>query len=137
MAEIKEMLDEVIQTELQNLNTIRSGDQDKSKAIDNIAVLYKLRIEEAKTEADAEDKRERRLMEQDAHDYDEQIKRHQIKAESIDRYMKLGIAAAELTVPLIFYGVWMRKGFKFEETGTYTSKTFMNLFNRFKPTRKS
>lgn len=28
------------------------------------------------------------------------------------------------------------KGFKFEETGTYTSTTFRGLFNRFRPTKK-
>ena len=38
--------------------------------------------------------------------------------------------------PLMFYGIWMKKGFKFEETGTYTSTTFRGLFNRFRPTRK-
>lgn len=27
----------------------------------------------------------------------------------------MGIAAAELLIPLMFYGIWMRKGFKFEE----------------------
>jgi len=53
-----------------------------------------------------------------------------------DRYFKLGIAAAELLIPLMFYGIWMRKGFKFEETGTYTSTTFRGLFNRFRPTKK-
>ena len=58
---------------------------------------------------------------------DEQVK---------DRYFRLGIAAAELLIPLMFYGIWMRKGFKFEETGTYTSTTFRGLFNRFRPTKK-
>lgn len=53
-----------------------------------------------------------------------------------DRYFKVGIAAAELLIPLMFYGIWMRKGFKFEETGTYTSTTFRGLFNRFRPTKK-
>lgn len=52
------------------------------------------------------------------------------------QYFKVGIAAAELLIPLMFYGIWMWKGFKFEETGTYTSTTFRGLFNRFRPTKK-
>ena len=36
----------------------------------------------------------------------------------------------------MFYAAWMKRGFKFEENGTYTSTTFRGLFNRFKPTKK-
>lgn len=46
------------------------------------------------------------------------------------------IAAAEIVLPLVFYAAWMRKGFKFEETGTFTSTTFRGLFGKFKPTKK-
>jgi hypothetical protein len=47
----------------------------------------------------------------------------------------LGIEIIGIGLPLIFYASWMRRGFKFEETGTYTSTTFKGLFNRFKPTK--
>lgn len=67
---------------------------------------------------------------------DEQFKSCQLNEQMKDRYFKVGIAAAELLIPLMFYGIWMRKGFKFEETGTYTSTTFRGLFNRFRPTKK-
>lgn len=50
-------------------------------------------------------------------------------------YIKLGMDAASIVLPLIFYGHWMNKGMKFEETGTFTSKTFMNFLNRMKPTK--
>lgn len=53
-----------------------------------------------------------------------------------DRIIKVIIDGAVVIVPIIFYNVWMNKGFKFEETGTYTSNTFKNLFNKFKPTGK-
>ena len=52
-----------------------------------------------------------------------------------DRIIKVIIDGATILVPIIFYNVWMNKGFKFEETGTYTSNTFKNMFNRFKPTK--
>lgn len=151
---IKELLNEEIAAEIQAISSLDSGSEEKSKAIEDLAKLYRLRIEETKSELDAEDKRSRRTLESEANVreneikksqldeqieadvQDEQYKRSQLDEQVKDRYFKLGIAAAELLIPIMFYGIWMRKGFKFEETGTYTSTTFRGLFNRFRPTKK-
>ena len=151
---IKELLNEEIAAEIQAISSLDSGSEKKSKAIEDLAKLYRLRIEETKSELDAEDKRSRRTLESEANVreneikksqldeqikadvQDEQYKRSQLDEQVKDRYFKLGIAAAELLIPIMFYGIWMRKGFKFEETGTYTSTTFRGLFNRFRPTKK-
>lgn len=148
---IKELLNEEIAAEIQAISSLDSGSEKKSKAIEDLAKLYRLRIEESKNELDAEDKRSRRTLESEAsireHEIkqsqldeqikaDEQFKSCQLNEQMKDRYFKVGIAAAELLIPLMFYGIWMRKGFKFEETGTYTSTTFRGLFNRFRPTKK-
>lgn len=155
MAEIRSLLDEVIEAELQNLTSVTFGSAEETTAIRNLAALHKLRIDEMKAQTEADEKRERRMMdseqrrtelalkerEQAVKDADrtreEAFQRQQVRDQAIDRYVKIGISAAELVLPLMFYGVWMKKGFRFEETGTYTSATFRNLFNRFKPTRKS
>ena len=151
---IKEFLNQEIAAEIQAISSLDSGSEEKSKAIEDLAKLYRLRIEETKSELDAEDKRSRRTLESEANVreneikksqldeqikadvQDEQYKRSQLDEQVKDRYFKLGIAAAELLIPIMFYGIWMRKGFKFEETGTYTSTTFRGLFNRFRPTKK-
>ena len=151
---IKELLNEEIAAEIQAISSLDSCSEEKSKAIEDLAKLYRLRIEETKSELDAEDKRSRRTLESEASVreneikksqldeqikadvQDEQYKRSQLDEQVKDRYFRLGIAAAELLIPLMFYGIWMRKGFKFEETGTYTSTTFRGLFNRFRPTKK-
>lgn len=151
---IKELLNEEIAAEILAISSLDSGSEEKSKAIEDLAKLYRLRIEETKSELDAEDKRSRRTLESEASVreneikksqldeqikadvQDEQYKRSQLDEQVKDRYFRLGIAAAELLIPLMFYGIWMRKGFKFEETGTYTSTTFRGLFNRFRPTKK-
>ena len=52
-----------------------------------------------------------------------------------DRIIKVITDATTIIVPIIFYNAWMNKGFRFEETGTYTSNTFKNLFNKFKPSK--
>ena len=119
--ETKEMLDKEIKDELQKISSMSLGDEKRSKAVDDLTKLYRLKIEEHKWDLDV---------------CEDELKHKQLDEQVKDRYFKVGIAAAEIVLPLIFYGIWMRRGFKFEETGTYTSGTFRNLFNRFKPTKK-
>lgn len=133
---IKELLNKEIAEQIRTLSTLESGSKEKSIAIDDLTQLYKLKIEEDKNERDADEKSDRRTMEDFFNARDHDIKSAQIAEQVKDRYFKLGIAAAELMIPLIFYGVWMKKGFKFEETGTYTSTTFRGLFSRFRPTKR-
>ena len=228
MAEIKSLLDGVIEQEIQNVEALSSGTDEKSKAIQNLATLHKLRIEEIKAETEAEEKRERRVMDSeqrkaelalkekqatqqetqhqaelsikerqvDSAEAERKMKDEQFKAElalkkrqadgdtaehklkekqteadskhkgaelalkerelnskdadraqeeelqkrqardqMVDRCVRTGVAVGELVLPLVFYGIWMNKGFKFEETGSFTSTTFKNLLNRFRPTK--
>ena len=133
---IRDLLNEEIGKEIQALSSLNSGSKEKSTAIDDLTNLYKLRIEESKNEWEYDEKYNRRVMEDEAGTRDEEMKRNQLSEQIKDRYFRLGIAAAELMIPLMFYGIWMKRGFKFEETGTYTSTTFRGLFNRFRPTKK-
>lgn len=154
MAEIKSMLDEVIEEEIQNLDTRSNSDPEKkSAAIRDLTQLHKLRIEEIKAQAEVEEKRERRALDSKKNDAEIALKEREATAKDadrareeraliqqaqenkIDRCIKVAVAGVELVVPLAFYGVWMRKGFKFEETGSFTSTTFKNLLNRFRPTK--
>lgn len=144
--ELITMLDEEIKSRIGDLSSLDSGSEEHTKAIDSIAKLYKLRIEDSKTAMeynkgvdDYNFKCSQMEQEQKQHqeqiEREEQARKEQLAEQRIDRYVRIGIAAAELTVPLLFYAVWMRRGFKFEETGTFTSTTFRGLFNRFKPTK--
>lgn len=133
---IRDLLSGEISREIQALSSLNAGSKEKSTAIDDLAKLYKLRIEESKNDWEYDEKYNRRVMEEEAGTRDEEMKRTQLSEQIKDRYFRLGIAAAELMIPLMFYGIWMKRGFKFEETGTYTSTTFRGLFNRFRPTKK-
>lgn len=133
---IEELLSEEIAAEIQALSGLNSGSEEKSTAIDDLTKLYKLRIEENKSIWDADEKYNRRVMEDEANARDDEVKRTQIAEQVKDRYFRVGIAAAELMIPLMFYGIWMKKGFEFEETGTITSSTFKGLISRFRPTKK-
>jgi len=146
MAEIKTLLDDVIETEIANLRTLPSGDEKRAVAIRDLVALHKLRIEEIKAQADVDEKCERREMDSEQRkaelagkdtdrNREEAFQKQQLREQKIDRYVRTGVAAAELVLPLVFYGIWMGRGFKFEESGVYASTTFKNLFNRFKPTK--
>lgn len=127
--EIIDLLGEEIKTEIRSLSALETGSKEKSTAIEDLAKLYKLKIEETKNELDFNEKYETR-------EGDKQFKKDQLKEQVKDRYFRLGVEAASIVLPLIFYASWMKKGFRFEETGIYTSTTFRGLFNRFKPTKK-
>lgn len=88
--------------------------------------------------------KEEQLSEQTReHDCEANLRERELQFEEartewqrIVEYAKLGAEIAGIVLPLMFYGRWMAKGLKFEETGTFTSTTFRNLFTRFKPTGK-
>ena len=134
--EIKELLDREIADEIRKLSSLSDGSKEKSEAIEDLTKLYRLKIDESKMEWDVDEKFSRREMEKETNAKDEEFRNIQLNEQVKDRYFRVGIAAAELIIPLIFYGIWMRKGFKFEETGAFTSTTFKGLFNRFRPTKK-
>ncbi|MFA6377343.1 MAG: hypothetical protein WCW63_01825 [Acholeplasmataceae bacterium] len=127
--EIRDLLGEEIKTEIRDLSTFEPGSKEKSIAIEDLAKLYKLRIEETKNEWDFSEK-------YDTRESDNILKKDQLEEQVKDRYFRLGMEAASIILPLMFYAAWMKRGFRFEETGTYTSTTFRGLFNRFKPTKK-
>ena len=142
MDNITKLLEEEIEEQINNLSGI-SDPKQKSMAVEDLTKLYKLRIEQAKNEAELAEKQARREMEarqikldSEAKERSENLEEFRLSEMVRDRYFRTGIAVLEIGLPLMFYGVWMRRGFKLEKDGTYTSKTFMNLFNRFKPTRK-
>ena len=127
--EIKDLLGEEIKTEIRDLSTFEPGSKEKSIAIEDLAKLYKLRIDETRNEWDFSEK-------YDTRESDNILKKDQLEEQVKDRYFRLGMEAAGIILPLMFYAAWMKRGFRFEETGTYTSTTFRGLFNRFKPTKK-
>lgn len=127
--QIKELLGGEIKGEIEKLSTLEPGSEEHSKAVENLAKLYRLKIDEAKNEWDY-------AVKYEAQESEERHRQTQKEEQAKDRYFKLSIEAAGLILPLMFYASWMRKGFKFEETGAFTSGTFRNLFNHFRPTKR-
>ena len=141
--QIRQALADEILSQLSNLSTLDPGSKEQQMAVENVTKLYRLGLEDVKTDTDCDEKLYRRDVdaqrEQDELDRqarEEQFKKDQLAEQIKDRYFKLGIEVAGIILPLMFYAAWMKRGFKFEETGIYTSTTFRGLFNRFRPTKK-
>lgn len=151
---VKEMLNEVLCKKLNQLDDFDFGSKEHSIAVDNIVKLYRLKIDDDKADNDAKNKQHEntnynlRQMEEielknKQLDLDTEIKKIQaenlaleVKTAKIDKMIKYGIEILSVILPLRFYALWMRRGFEFERTGTFTSTTFRNLFNNFKPSKK-
>lgn len=128
--EIKDLLENEIRSEIKSLSTMEPGSKTHTDAVDSLTKLYKLHIEEIEN-----DRSFMRKSEESANqDFELKLKMAQLDEDIKSRYIRAGVETAGIVLPLMFYGIWMRRGFKFEETGTFTSTTFRGLFNKFRPT---
>lgn len=141
--EIRQALADEILSQFHGLSDLEPGSKEQQAVVENITKLYKLGLEDVKADTDYDEKLYRRdadarneQNELDKQTREEEFKRNQLTEQTRDRYFRIGIEVAGIILPLMFYASWMKKGFKFEETGTYTSTTFRGLFNRFRPTKK-
>lgn len=132
----EKMLEEVIKEELSFLSDYEVDSEERTNRIDDLVKLYKLKIEETKCEREFYEREEKRIIDMEQYESDLNVKKSQLAEQIKDRQIKMCLTTAELILPLIFYAVWMEMGFKFEETGTFTSTTFRGLFNRFRTTKK-
>lgn len=127
--DIKDLLEEEIRSEFEKLKSLSPGSKEHSEAVEAMVKLYKLNIDETENN--------RAFMERSDRDVDRereyQVKLMELNEAKWNRYFRFGAEMAGVTLPLLFYGIWMKKGFKFEETGTFTSTTFRGLFSKFRP----
>ena len=124
----RKLLTEQIEATLKELDSLPQG-KDREAAVDSLCKLYRLRIDEDKNETEL-----RKV--QDDNFAKEQIAEKELRSASIDRWVGYGLQALGIVLPLSFYAVWMKRGLQFEETGSFTSKTFQGLTKFFKPTVK-
>lgn len=141
------MLDEQIKAELGGLSGLAVGSKEHTEAIEGLAKLYRLRIDDSKAameynkEIDDDDFRKKQ-MEQEKTQHQEQVEREeqsrkeQLSEQKKDRYIKIGIAAAELMVPLVFFAKIYQMGYDLEKDGTFTVQTLKNLIRFVKPTKR-
>ena len=118
---IKERIDEVY---METLDELEGSVIDAEEAKVKVALLKELheeRIAEQKLDIDALAK-EKEL----------ELKREEVKEKKKDSVLRNVIEAAGIVLPIIATSVWMAITLKFEEDGTFTTKTprFVNDQNR-------
>lgn len=104
----KELLDERIKTDIEGLSVLEPGSEQKATEVENLTKLYKLRIDEDKSERESEDTQKKSAID---------------KAKIVS---EVGLGGLNLVV--VCY--WMCKTFKFEETGSITSAAGRGVFNK-------
>ena len=124
--ENRNLLNEAIKVEFENLSYLGSGSKEKSAAIEDLQKLYKLNIEETKNVMEIDEKVRSR-------ESDERIKRLEIAEKKKERWTKFGEGTGKFLLDLGFCAVWMGLGLMFEETGSLRSPVFRNLWSAFRP----
>lgn len=135
---IKEMLEEEMAADIEALDNLSPDVEEYQKVVENIAKLHKLLMDENDLELkdDSQRRDHQRADEELQLKYEtENDRQAQCKKDRRIQYIRIGLEASGLILPLIFYGVWLRKGFEFEQNGTVTSSFFKNTINRIRPTK--
>lgn len=111
---IKSLLDEEIRSEIEEISKIEVGSEKHKVSVDALSKLLDKSIELDKLDADAQEKYERRIAEND-------LKREQIKSEKRDQIVKNVLTGVSVIggFGLTIWGTC--KSLKFEETGVVTS----------------
>lgn len=111
---IKNLLDEEIRSEIEEISKIEVGSEKHKVSVDALSKLLDKSIELDKLDADAQEKYERRIAEND-------LKREQIKSEKRDQIAKNVLTGVSVIggFGLTIWGTC--KSLKFEETGVVTS----------------
>lgn len=131
-------IDEQINRDLQQIKGLEEGSEEYKRVIEGITALRKLNLESEKLDVDfnreaakAEQEEKRLDFEREKFEAEQaqkaEIAEREAKDRKIDRYVRIGEGAASLLVPALLYGAITKTGFKFEETGIYTSTTMKNV----------
>ena len=113
---IKVLLDEMIKTDILEIEEMDVGSVERKSAIDDLVKIYKLRIDETKNDKDICERREARIMEMDERrdarfmemdersearlmerDMKSRDKQEDLRELVKDRYFRVGIAVAEIS----------------------------------------
>lgn len=97
------------------------GSNEMSNAVADVAVLYKLRIEEEKLEVEKNRMAAEKSEQDECHAFD----RKKLLIDTV-------VACAELTLPLALYGLLSYVGFAREFDGVVSSDTLKRVLNSIK-----
>lgn len=129
--ELVEKIEDRIIYLIDSLNDLQPGTDEYKVTVDTINKLYETVNKEKEIGLKGDS-----LAIEEANNYENRkIKSKETKSGMILSGLKTAVELSAVVIPVVFYGVWLKKGFEFEEEGTITSNTFKGLISKFKTTR--
>lgn len=125
--ELKEKLDKELERELGELEGLELGTDQMQKAAATIEMMHKLRMNEVNSDRDLEVKK----AELEAKEKELALETKKAKDARVIAFVGTGVTLGTFAVKLVNDNLWMAKGFKFEETGTFCSKVFGEIWRGF------
>lgn len=125
MDEVKNLLDEEYKKTLQDVSETMTDSEESRWALTKLNELHEQRVKEMQIQSDLKVK-EKELR----------IKEEQLKESKKDRLTRGIYDVAALLVPIGFSSYWMAKGLKFEESGSFTSRTGQWISNNLRLFKK-
>ena len=135
---IEGLLDDVIKSELEKVKDSIMSPEEKRTMVEYLVKLNGIQTERKEVKRKETELELKHLELEDKIEVqtdDKAYKEVLVKREMLQTFVKGGIEVFGVVAPIMFYSAWMKRGLKFEETGTYTSQTFKGLFGKFKPTK--
>ena len=135
---IEGLLDDVIKSELEKVKDSIMSPEEKRTTVEYLVKLNNIQTERKEVKRKETELELKHLELEDKIEVqtdDKAYKEVFAKREMLQTFVKGGIEVFGVVAPIMFYSAWMKRGLRFEETGTYTSQTFKGLFGKFKPTK--
>lgn len=135
---IEGLLDDVIKSELEKVKDSIMSPEEKRTMVEYLVKLNSIQTERKEVKRKETELELKHLELEDKIEVqsdDKAYKEVLVKREMLQTFVKGGIEVFGVVAPIMFYSAWMKRGLRFEETGTYTSQTFKGLFGKFKPTK--
>lgn len=140
MDEIKNLIDEAIVNRLQSISSYDEESKEQSRAMEEVAKLHRLRIEELKVENEhaekveqAELERDKYFLESNVKDDERHVKEREFKERHWDRWINVGVIAATSIGSWLFYDALDRRGYRYDAEGIMRQPHIRSLITRVLP----
>lgn len=114
----QQVLDSLTRANLRDIDA-----EDRKKEIANAVALCEVLNAESKAVLEAE-------LAEEKLNTEEKLKELELKQSRREMWLRIGITAAQVVIPLAFYGCWTRRMMKFEELGHVPSSFIFREFTK-------
>ena len=134
---ISNLIDEELVRELEKLKSLKPESEEYKKTLDAVKRLHEMKLDSVKIELEDSVKREKLAYDNGRADEEIRLKeaeemrlQESQQREKKEFWIKTALDTGLVALNLLFFGFQFRKGYRFEEQGTYTSSTFREVRQR-------